>query len=279
MVKYIQSGAACLCLLFAAACTNNTPGTASSAKSSADESSSTNIEQIGYNVVKIHPHDATAFTEGLQYHDGKMLESTGLLGKSDLRRYELASGKVLQQTKLADNYFGEGCTQLGDKVYQLTFQENTCFVYDAATLKKTATFTYNFGEGWGITNNGSTLIMGNGGNNLFFYNPATFTELRRVGVSNAYGPLANINELEWINGYVYANIWQRDIIVKIDPESGRVVGEMDLSELRKRANIPQPDGISDYVLNGIAYDSVGKRLFVTGKNWPVLFELTMQQQP
>jgi glutamine cyclotransferase len=260
-----------LTVVVAIGCNNPEPTT--SADTSTETPASTNPANIDFTVNKSYPHDATAFTEGLQYQGGNMLESTGLLGKSDIRRYELATGKILQKTKLDNAFFGEGCTQLGDKVYQLTYKQNTCLVYDAATLKKINSFTYNFGEGWGLTNNGKELIMSNGGNNLFFFDPVGFKELRRVGVSNQYGPVGSINELEWVNGFVYANIWQRDLIVKIHPETGEVLGQMDLADLRIKANIPAPDGESDYVLNGIAYDSVGKRLFVTGKNWPLLFEL------
>jgi glutaminyl-peptide cyclotransferase len=230
---------------------------------------------LSFAIKNAYPHDTAAFTEGLQFVGGSLLESTGLYGQSTLRRSALTTGRVLQQTQLPNNFFGEGCTQLNGLVYQLTYKEGTCLVYDARTLKLLRQYPYNFGEGWGLTHNDSLLIVSNGGSNLFFFDPATFKELKRVGVSNAYGPLANLNELEWIDGYVYANIWQRDVVVKINPETGVVVGEMDLSELRRRASVPAPDANYDYVLNGLAYDSVGKRLFVTGKNWSTVFELSL----
>jgi glutamine cyclotransferase len=230
---------------------------------------------ISYQVVQTYPHDIKVFTEGLQFVDGKLLESGGNYGESDLRFTELKTGKVLQQIKLDKKYFGEGCTLLNGKIYQMTWMENTCFVYDAATFKKEKEFTYNFGQGWGMTTNGKELIISNGGSNLFFYDPLTFKEIKRVGVTNQNGPVGNINELELIKGFLYANIWQTDNIVKIDTASGKVVGVINLEDLRGKAGIAPYSGMDGQpdVLNGIAYDAAGNRVFVTGKNWPKLFEV------
>ena len=231
---------------------------------------------ISYQLVNSFPHDTACFTEGLQYVDGKLLESTGQYGKSVLRFTDLATGKVLKQVKLSDKYFGEGCTQLDGKIYQMTWEEKTCFVYDAVTLKKIKEFTYNFGEGWGMTTDGTHLIISNGGSNLYFYNPSNFTEVKRVGVSNQYGPVGKINELEYIKGFVYANIWMSDQIIKIDPSSGKVTALVNLDDLRGKTGIPPSNFANETgpeAMNGIAYDSAGNRIFITGKNWPKLFEV------
>lgn len=231
---------------------------------------------IPYQIVNSYAHDTKAFTEGLQFVDGRLLESTGNYGSSDLRFTELNTGKVLKKTPLDAKYFGEGCTQIKDKIYQLTYRENTCLVYDAATLKKTGEFTYNIGEGWGMTTDGTHLIVSNGGSNLFFFDPLTFREMKRVGVYNQYGPVSNINELEYIKGFIYANIWQQDVIIKIDPVTGKIVGVADLSDIRPKLGIPPAiDDSSPEVLNGIAYDSAANRIFITGKNWPKLLEVKL----
>lgn len=231
---------------------------------------------LGYQIIKEYPHDSACFTEGLQFVDGKLLESGGQYGQSSLRISNIETGKPLKQIKLDKQYFGEGCTQLNGKIYQMTYQEKTCFVYDAATLKKIKEFTYNFGEGWGMTTDGKNLIISNGGSNLFWYDPETFKEVKRVGVSNQYGPVGKINELEYIKGFVYANIWMEDKVIKIDPESGRVVAVINLDDLRGKTGISAPNVASETspeVMNGIAYDSATNRIFITGKYWPKLFEV------
>jgi len=233
---------------------------------------------ISYTVVKEYPHDATCFTEGLQFVDGKFYESAGNYGQSDIRITDPATGKVLQSTKLDKQYFGEGITVLNGKAYQMTYQENTAFVYDAKTLKKEASLTYNFGEGWGMTTDGKSLIISTGSSNLYFVEPATFKVQKTVGVYNQYGPVASINELELIKGYVYANVWQQDVIIKIDPASGKVVGTVNLADLRGKYGFPalgQGGENSPEVLNGIAYDAATNRIFITGKNWPKLFEVKL----
>jgi glutaminyl-peptide cyclotransferase len=233
---------------------------------------------ISYQIMKVYPHDTAAFTEGLQYVSGKLYESTGEYNKSDVRITDLATGKVELKKPLDGKYFGEGITVLNGKAYQLTYKENTGFVYDAKTLKLEKTFTYNEGEGWGLTNNGKHLIMSTGGSNLYFLDPNTLKEVSRIGVTNQYGPVNNINELEYIKGYIYANQWEYDGILKIDPNSGKVVAVADLGTFRAKAGISdafRTTGEGAEVLNGIAYDSIGNRIFITGKYWPKLFEVKL----
>lgn len=242
----------------------------------ASEPANTQPPVISYQLIKTYPHDATCFTEGLQYVNGQLLESGGLYGKSSIRFTDLETGKVLKQVKLGNKYFGEGCTEINGKIYQMTYQEKTCFVYDAATLKKIKEFNYNFEEGWGMTTDGTNLIISNGGSNLFYYDPATFKEVKRIGITNQYGPVGSINELEFIKGYIYANVWRTETILKIDPSSGKVVKVINLDDLRAKTGIPPLNDASEdgpEVLNGIAYDSTGNRIFITGKNWPKLFEV------
>ena len=230
---------------------------------------------LSYQLINSYPHDTACFTEGLQYINGQFLESAGQYGESDIRFTDVVSGKVLRKSKLDKKYFGEGCTQLNGKIYQMTWKENTCFVYDAATLKKINEFNYSFGEGWGMTTDGTYLIISNGGSNLFWYDPTTFKEVKRVGITNQYGPVAKINELEFIKGFVYANVWYSDQILKIDTGSGKVVAVINLDSLRGTTGIP-PNDVDDEgpgVMNGIAYDSAANRIFITGKYWPKLFEV------
>ena len=234
---------------------------------------------IPYAVVKEYPHDPKAYTQGLVWHNGYLLEGTGQYKESNVRRVDLATGKVKQQTRNTDEIFGEGITVLNGKLYQISWREQKGFVYDAASLKQLQEFTLPTQEGWGLTNNGQELILSDGTSNLYFLDPASFRETRRVGVYDNMGPRVFINELEYINGFVYANIWQTDFIVKIDPNSGRIVGRADLSDLRGKTGIPAPgtDEKGPDVLNGIAWDSTGKRIFITGKYWPKLFEVKLDQ--
>jgi glutaminyl-peptide cyclotransferase len=248
---------------------------------STEEPSSANPNvpaNIPYQIINTYPHDTSAFTEGLQFVDGKLYESTGNYGKSDFRITDLKTGTPEKKVPMDKKYFGEGLTVLNGKIYQLTYQEKTGFVYDAKTLKPEKTFTFNQGEGWGLTNDGKNLIMSNGSSNLFFLDPNTLQEVNRLGVTNQYGQVSNINELEYIKGYIYANQWQNDVIFKIDPSSGKVVGVVDMSKLREQTGIPQPDqmtGEGPDVLNGIAYDSAQNKIYITGKNWPKLFEVKL----
>lgn len=225
----------------------------------------------GYKVVNSYPHDPNAFTQGLFFHDGFLYEGTGLRGRSSIRKVELATGRVVQAVELPGEFFGEGITLWGDRLIALTWQEQTAFVLDLKTFKLWRKFSYT-GEGWGLTQNGRELIMSDGTAELRFLDPLTFKELRRVRVTAGGRPVDQLNELEWVEGEVYANVWQTDRIARIDPRTGQVTGWIDLSGL-----LPQRGGADD-VLNGIAYDAKAKRLFVTGKLWPRLFEIRLTKK-
>ncbi|MBS1771337.1 MAG: glutaminyl-peptide cyclotransferase [Bacteroidetes bacterium] len=253
------------------------PASGDKNNASQDNSEAAMPKMINFSVVAEYPHDAKAFTEGLEYVDGVLYESAGQYEKSDIRKTELQTGKVLQQQKLDAKYFGEGITVLNDKIYQLTYKEKTGFVYDKKTMKLMQTFMFPNAEGWGMTNDGTNIIYSDGTDVIYYMDPATFKQVKTVSVTNQYGPLTNINELEYINGYIYANIWQADVIVKIDPNTGKVVAMADLANLRQQTGIPAPSANEDApeVMNGIAYDKKGNRIFITGKNWPKLFEIKL----
>lgn len=225
---------------------------------------------IAYSVVATYPHDTTYFTEGLEFYKGKLLESTGLEGKSKLVEYDLATGKVDKQVTLDPKYFGEGLTVLRDTLYQLTYKEGVVNVYDAKTFKKLKELPYNNGEGWGLTNDGTNLIGNNSGNSLYYYQPGTFKLLKSVGISDNGEPAINLNELEYINGFIYANQWQLNYILKIDPAKGEVVAKMDLSSIDQQEKAQNSNA---GVLNGIAYNPETKKFYVTGKNWSKIYEL------
>ena len=223
-----------------------------------------------YAVVNTYPHDTGAFTQGLVLTDEGLFAGTGLHGASTLRRVALETGAVLQQTALDASYFGEGITVLGERVYQLTWQENTGFVYDRDSFTQTGTFTYE-GEGWGLTHDGQRLIMSDGTAWLRFLDPDTLAETGRIEVRSDGSPVTRLNELEYIEGRVFANVWRTDYIVIIDPETGDVVSWVDLAGL-----LPDEDRtVQTDVLNGIAYDAEAGRIFVTGKRWPKLFEIAL----
>lgn len=264
-------------LLFVAAC--NSPKNEDNNTSNTTTPATTVVPTvISYQVVNEYPHDPAAFTEGLEYVNGTLYESVGEYGTSDLRKTELKTGKVLMQTKMDKKYFGEGLTVLNGKVYQLTYRERTGFVYDQKTLKQERTFSIPAAEGWGMTNDGKYLIFDDGSNILHYLDPATLQEVKQVGVNDERGAVDNINELEYIKGYIYANVWRTDIILKIDPNSGQVVGRADLSDLREKTGIPpmsQTDPKAPEVMNGIAYDTATNRIFITGKYWPKLFEVKL----
>jgi glutaminyl-peptide cyclotransferase len=231
----------------------------------------TDIPRYTYRVVKTYPHDPQAFTQGLIFKDGFLYEGTGLKGQSSIRKVELTTGKVLMQTQLPADVFGEGITIWGDKVIGLTWTEQVGFVLDLQTLKLWRRFSYP-GEGWGLTHNHRELIMSDGTAELRFLDPVSMRELRRLRVTANGQPLERLNELEWVNGEIFANVWQTDRIARIDPKTGRVVGWIDLTGLLSPSE--QGRGRVD-VLNGIAYDAKGKRLFVTGKLWPKVFEIEL----
>lgn len=234
------------------------------------DASSAQSEFYGYRIVNTYPHDPNAFTQGLVYEDGYLYEGTGLEGSSSIRKVELETGRVLQIYHLPDRYFGEGITIFDDKIIQLTYQSRIGFVYDKKTFDLLRDFSYKT-EGWGLTHDDKHLIMSDGTPVLSFLDPNSFELVSRVLVYNKGSLLPNINELEYINGKVLANIWQTDNIAVIDPNSGMVTSMIDLKGILKARDI---HGQVD-VLNGIAYDAKGKRLFVTGKFWPKLFEIEL----
>ncbi len=221
-------------------------------------------------IVQTYPHDPDAFTQGLVFEDGILYEGTGLRGRSTIRKVALKTGGVLQRHELSDRFFGEGITIYEDKIIQLTWQANTGFVYEKDTFELIRDFTYAT-EGWGITHDGTHLIMSDGSATIYFWDPESLEEIGRIEVFDASGPVVRLNELEYIQGEIFANVWQTDYIARIDPETGRVTGWIDLTGLLKPDALKQPVD----VLNGIAYDSKNDRLFVTGKLWPELFEIKL----
>ena len=220
-----------------------------------------------YQLVKSYPHDRQAFTQGLVYLDGFLYEGTGLNGQSGIRKVRLETGEVLQHRPLDEKYFGEGIAVWNTTIVQLTWQSEMGFVYDLATFEPVKTFGYP-GEGWGLTHDGTRLIMSDGTPTLRFLDPASFKETGRLTVQDGSLPVDGLNELEWVKGEVYANVWQSERIARIDPKTGRVTAWVDLSGLLPARDRPGTD-----VMNGIAYDADGDRLFVTGKLWPRLFEI------
>lgn len=226
----------------------------------------------GYTVSRVYPHDPHAFTQGIEYHDGVLYEGTGRNGESTLRKVELATGKVLQRVAVPPEHFGEGITVWGNTVLQLTWQSHVGFVYDRQTFKQLRTFKYT-GEGWGLTHNATELIMSDGTASLRFIDPNTLTEKRRLLVTDAGVIIRDLNELEWVNGEIYANVWQTNFIARISPSTGRVLGWINLTGLLS----PADARAGADVLNGIAYDTTGRRLFVTGKLWPKLFEIAISR--
>ena len=227
-------------------------------------------QRMTYEVLNTYPHDPAAFTQGLVYHEGYLYESTGLYGQSSLRKVALETGVVLQQADLPPNYFGEGLALWEDTLLQITWLEETGFIYDLEDFSLLGQFTYPT-EGWGLTHDGERLIMSDGSHRLYFLDPGTFEITGQVEVTDQGEPVERINELEHIQGEVYANIWLTDEIVRIDPGTGEVLGWIDLAGILPEAlRAPDTD-----VLNGIAYDPAGDRLFVTGKNWPVLYEIRL----
>lgn len=224
----------------------------------------------GYEVLARFPHDTSAYTQGLLYHDGVLYESTGRYGVSELRRVELESGRVLQRVRLPDDRFGEGLALLDGRLFQLTWESGVGYVYDVETLALVDSFTYT-GEGWGLTTDGESLIMSDGSDTIRFLDPQTFETVRTVAIRDNGAPLKDINELEYIGGVLYANIYRTDWIVRIDPETGNVLNWTNMRGLLStRERTPYTD-----VLNGIAYDAENDRLFVTGKLWPTLFHVRL----
>ena len=224
--------------------------------------------QYGFRIIHVYPHDSSAFTQGLEYRGGYLYEGTGLPGRSTLRKEELETGKILEEVRLSPEFFGEGITVINQRVLQLTWQSHIGFVYDQNSFRKLRNFVYP-GEGWGLANDGKTVYMSDGTAQIRCLDPLTLTETRRLTVHDANAPVTMVNELEWVRGEIYANIWHSWRIARIAPSDGSVVGWIDLTGLISREELRDPEA----VLNGIAYDAMGDRLFVTGKLWPKLFEI------
>ena len=231
--------------------------------------SSGGLPLYGYRVVNVYPHDAGAFTQGLQYLDGYFYEGTGLNGRSSIRKVTLETGKVLQQRTVPGEFFGEGITVWKNDLFELTWQSHVAFVYDRATFEPKKRFTYP-GEGWGLTSDGTNLVMSDGTDELRVLDPVTFAEKRRIKVTAGGIALRNLNELEYMKGDILANIWMTDYVARVAPDSGRVTAYIDLRGLLTATERANTD-----VLNGIAYDAKQDRLFVTGKLWPKLFEIKL----
>lgn len=225
---------------------------------------------VGYRIVNTYPHDPRAFTQGLVFANDVLYEGTGLRGQSSLRKVDLESGNVLQIRELAARFFGEGITIYGKRAIQLTWRARVGFVYDKQTFQLLDTFNYST-EGWGITHDGRSFIISDGSSTLHLLDPQTFKEIGRIEVHTRDGPVSRLNELEYVQGEIYANIWKTDRIARISPQTGEVVGWIDLEGLLK----PEDRHRRIDVLNGIAYDVKNDRLFVTGKLWPKLFEIEL----
>lgn len=232
------------------------------------------VKVLDWSIARDFPHDPTSFTQGLLWHDGALYESTGMEGQSKVRRVDLQSGQPTKNVNLPDQYFAEGLALAGDRLYQLTWQSKIGFVYDAKTFEPLAKFDYQ-NEGWGLTFDGKNLIQSDGTDVLTFRNPKNFAAVKTVKATRDGAPLRDLNELEWIDGYVWANVWQTDEIVVIDPTNGKVVAQLNLSGLLGQAD---RTGRED-VLNGIAYDAASQRVFVTGKNWSKLFWIRVANMP
>lgn len=225
-------------------------------------------EKLKYKVVNTYPHDINAYTQGLFYLNAHLIESTGQKGSSTLRRVDIKTGKVMQSINLERQYFGEGATIINNEIYQITWTSRKGFVYDPATFNLIRTFDYPT-QGWGLTTVGENLVMSDGSNILYYLEPKSFSEIKRVEIYNDQGPVTQLNELEYIDGMIYANIYLTNKIVIIDPQTGMVEAEVDFTGI-----LPQTDRHSNIdVFNGIAWDKENRRLFVTGKNWPKLFEV------
>jgi glutamine cyclotransferase len=235
---------------------------------SATEASTT--PEYSYQVVHAYPHDPMAFTQGLFYLNGVLYEGTGLEGQSSIRKVKLETGEVLQKRDVPEQYFGEGIVNWKDRLLELTWKAQSGFIYDLKSFAPRGEFPYP-GEGWGLTQDGKRIIMSDGSEQLRFWDPETLKETGRLTVTDQGQPIRDLNELEWVKGEIYANVWQTNRIARIDPATGKVVGWIDLTGLLSPADHTD---MTD-VLNGIAYDAAGDRLFVTGKRWPKLFEIKL----
>ena len=225
--------------------------------------------EYGYQVVHVYPHDRMAFTQGLEFRGGFLYEGTGLEGRSTLRKVKLETGEVVQRIDIAPQFFGEGITVINQQILQLTWKAQMGFVYDQPGFRRLRTFNYP-GEGWGLTNDGSRIFMSDGSSEIRVWDSSTLHEKSRLKVRDGQRPVEELNELEWFHGEILANVWQTDKIARISPTDGKIIGWIDMTGL-----LPPADREGVDVLNGIAYDSLGDRLFVTGKLWPKLFEIKL----
>lgn len=233
--------------------------------------------EYAYKIIQTLPHDTSSYTEGLEYHDGYFYESAGDYGNSSLRKVEPSTGKVLQFIAIDKKYFAEGMTVIGDKIIQLTYKEKVGFVYDKATFKKLSEFSYTTGrEGWGLAFDGKRILNTDGSNTIFFLDKDNYTRIGSIDVYDNKGPIENLNELEFIDGKIYANVYTTNDILIINPENGAVEGKINLTGIFDLKYFKTDYERGNNVLNGIAWDAKGKRLFVTGKKWPKLFEIKLQ---
>ncbi len=232
---------------------------------------------MGYSIINTFPHDTSSYTQGLLFYKGEMYEGTGNYGFSKLMKMDWKTGKPTQQISLDSKFFGEGVTILNDTVYQLTYKEKVVFAYTLKDLKKVKEFPVEI-EGWGLTNDGKHLIATNGGSDLYFYDPSTFKLVKTQTVNESSTAAYNLNELEYVNGFIYANQYESPYILKIDPNSGQVLAKADVSSTWDRIKKMYPTIHSnDLVPNGLAYDSVSKKMYMTGKKWPELYEVQFSQ--
>lgn len=229
---------------------------------------------VGVQVAGSLAHDTAAFTQGLVFHQGALYESTGQYGRSSLRRLDPQTGEVQELVPVEDEYFAEGLAALGDRLFQLTWQNKTGFIYDVGTLQRTGTFGYT-GEGWGLTTDGTSLILSDGTDQIRFLDPQTFGVTRTITVTDAGRYVINLNELEWVRGEIWANIWKEDRIARIDPQTGRVKGWVDISGLLPGGQQVSPEAVA----NGIAFDDATGTLWLTGKLWPTIFRVTIPDLP
>lgn len=232
-----------------------------------------NPKKCGYKVIKSYPHNIEHFTEGLEIKNGFLYEGTGQEGNSAIYKTDLSNWNVIKELKLSDQYFGEGITVLNGKLYQLTYKTQIGFVRDIDTFEQIKTWNYKNEQGWGLTNDGKNLIMSDGTEFLYYLDPQTLKEIKKIQVCNHKGVVLNLNELEYINGEIWANIWTTDTVVKIDPQTGKIIAEIDLTGLLSSSISNQKTPVD--VLNGIAYDNEKKKIYVTGKLWPKLFEIAI----
>lgn len=247
---------------------SSTPAPEAQARPASTVPAAPQVEQYGYRIIRSHPHDPAAFTQGLTVADGQLYEGTGLYGQSSLRRVDLATGGVLQSLALDSQYFGEGIAVVGDRIYQLTYQTGVGFVYDRKTFTKLREFTYK-GEGWGLTYDGQRLIMSDSTDTLRFWDPETLQEVGRLRVRDGDVAIRSVNEMEYVDGAIYANIWQEERIARIDPTTGVVTAWIDMSNLLTATE--RSRGVD--VLNGIAHDPKTGHFLITGKLWPWVFEV------